>query len=121
LSAFEEIGAVVPQKIWDGVLGRVVRGERITLGVVELDPDSIVPEHSHENEQVGLVLQGSLLFRIGDESRELERGGMYVIPSNTPHEVQTGQEGAVVVDIFAPVRAEWEGLERQERAPRWPE
>jgi quercetin dioxygenase-like cupin family protein len=121
LSAFDEIGAVVPQKIWDGVLGRVVQGERVTLGVVELDPDSVVPEHSHENEQVGLVLEGSLVFRIGEESRELAPGAMYVIPANTPHDVQTGPEGAVVVDVFAPVRADWGGLERAERPPRWPE
>jgi quercetin dioxygenase-like cupin family protein len=121
LSAFDEIGALVPQKIWDGVLGRVVQGERITLGVVELDPDSVVPEHAHDNEQLGLVLQGSLAFRIGDERRELATGAMYVIPANTPHEVQTGPDGAVVVDVFAPVREEWEGLERHERAPRWPD
>jgi quercetin dioxygenase-like cupin family protein len=121
LTAFDEIGAVVPQKIWNGVLGRVIQGERVTLGVVELDPDSVVPEHSHENEQIGLVLEGSLVFRIGEESRELAPGGMYVIPSHTPHEVQTGPEGAVVVDVFAPVRADWERLERAERSPRWPE
>jgi quercetin dioxygenase-like cupin family protein len=121
LSAFDEIGAVAPQKVWDGVLGRVVEGERITLGVVELDAGSVVPEHSHENEQLGLVLEGSLLFRIGDESRELEPGGMYVIPANTPHEVETGPEGAVVVDVFSPVRVDWRELERRERPPRWPE
>jgi unsaturated pyranuronate lyase len=98
-----------------------VQGERIPLGVFELDPDSVVPEHTHDNEQVGLVLQGSLAFRIGDERRELAPGAMYVIPANTPHDVQTGPDGAVVVDVFAPVREEWEGLERHERAPRWPD
>src|SRR5918996_4502955 len=50
LSAFDDIAGMTPQQIWDGVLGRSVHGERITLGVIELDPDSLVPEHSHENE-----------------------------------------------------------------------
>jgi quercetin dioxygenase-like cupin family protein len=27
------------------------------MAVVELDPGSVVAEHSHENEQLGLVLQ----------------------------------------------------------------
>lgn len=110
-----------PQQIWDGVLGRSVHGERITLGVVELDPDSVVPEHSHENEQLGLVLSGSLSFRVGEETRELGPGGTWRITANTPHEVWAGPEGAVVIDVFSPVREDWEPLERRERPPRWPE
>jgi quercetin dioxygenase-like cupin family protein len=109
-----------PQQIWDGVLGRSVHGERITLGVIELDPDSLVPEHSHENEQLGLVLSGSLAFRVGDETRELGPGGTWRILANTPHEVRAGREGAVVIDVFAPTREDWKPLERRERSPRWP-
>jgi quercetin dioxygenase-like cupin family protein len=111
---------MTPQQIWDGVLGRSVHGERITLGVIELDPDSLVPEHSHENEQLGLVLSGSLSFRVGEETRELGPGGTWRITANTPHEVRTGPEGAVVIDVFSPVREDWERLERRERPPRWP-
>ena len=46
----------------------------MTLGVIELDLNSVVPEHSHEPEQVGLCLAGSLRFRVGDETRELGPG-----------------------------------------------
>lgn len=103
------------------MLGRVVHGERITLGVIELDPSSVVPEHAHENEQLGLVLAGSLVFTIGGEPRELGPGDAYRIPANTPHDVAAGPEGAVVVDVFAPVREEWGAFERLEpRVPRWP-
>jgi len=109
-----------PQQIWDGVLGRSVHGERVTLGVIELDPGSVVPEHSHENEQLGVVLSGSLVFRVGDDTRELGPGGTWRIPANTPHEVRTGLDGAVVIDVFAPTREDWKPLERRERAPRWP-
>jgi quercetin dioxygenase-like cupin family protein len=111
---------MAPQQIWDGILGRAVHGERITLGVIELDPDSVVPEHSHENEQLGLVLSGSLAFRVGDETRELGPGGTWRIPGNTPHEVRAGRNGAVVIDVFAPTREDWKLLERRERPPRWP-
>ena len=120
LSAFDDIAAMTPQQIWDGVLGRSVHGERITLGVIELDPDSLVPEHRHENEQLGLVLSGSLSFRVGEETRELGPGGTWRITANTPHEVRTGPEGAVVIDVFSPVREDWERLDRRERPPRWP-
>jgi quercetin dioxygenase-like cupin family protein len=107
--------------IWNGVSVRAVNGERITLGVVELDPNSIVPEHSHENEQLGMVLSGSLTFRVGDETRELGPGGTWCIPANTPHEVVTGPDGAVVLDVFAPTRDDWAAFELQApRTPLWP-
>lgn len=121
MSAFDELAAIGPQDIWKGVAVRAVHGERITLGVVELEPDSVVPEHRHENEQLGIVLSGSLTFRVGDESRDLGPGGTWRIPANTPHEVTTGPDGAVVIDVFAPTRDDWSAFEaRDPRAPRWP-
>jgi unsaturated pyranuronate lyase len=120
VSAFDETSKTEPQKIWEGVAGRVVHGERLTLGLVELDPGSVVPEHSHENEQLGIMVSGSVQFRVGDETRELGPGDTWSIPANTPHEVHTGPEGAVMIDVFAPVREDWKPLERFERAPLWP-
>lgn len=96
-------------------------GERVGFAVVELDPSIVVPEHSHDNEQLGLVLSGSVSFRIGDETRTLGAGGTWRIPPNVPHEVEAGPEGAVVFDVFAPARADWAALERLgTRTPRWP-
>ena len=122
MSAFADLAGLGPQDIWDGVSVRAVHGARITFGIVELDSNAVVPEHSHENEQLGMVLSGSLTFRIGDESRELRPGDTYVIPGNVPHEVTTtGPNGAVVIDVFAPTRADWSQFEPQApREPRWP-
>lgn len=107
--------------IWDGVTGRVVQGERGTLVVVELEPGSVVPEHSHDNEQLGVCAAGSLTFRIGEESRELGPGDTWLIQSNAPHEVHVGPEGAVLIETFVPARADWAELESLEPAsPRWP-
>lgn len=109
------------QQIWDGVAARSVHGDRLTLAVVELDPGSVVPEHRHDHEQLGLVLHGSVTFRVGDERRELSAGGTWRIPSNVPHEVHVGPDGAVVIDVFAPTRDDWRDAERVDaRTPRWP-
>ena len=60
-------------------------------------------------------------FRVGDEVRDLEPGGTWRIPPNVPHEVHTGPEGAVVIDVFAPVRSDWQALERLDaQPPLWP-
>ena len=61
----------------------------------ELDAGAVVPEHSHENEQLGIVLRGTLNLRVGDEERVLGAGGTYRILSNTPHHAEAGPEGAV--------------------------
>jgi len=121
VSGFDDLAAMRPQDIWDGVAVRAVHGERITFGIVELEPNSVVPEHAHENEQLGMVLSGSLSFRIGNESRDLGPGGTWCIPANAPHEVTAGPDGAVVIDVFAPMRDDWSRFEPQApRAPLWP-
>ena len=121
MSAFDDLSSLDLQRIWDGVHARVVHGERITFSVVELDPESHIPEHRHENEQLGMCLTGSLVFRVGDETRELGPGATWSIPSNVPHEVDVGPEGAVVIDVFTPTRDDWRKADRVDPRPaRWP-
>ncbi len=103
------------------VQARVVAGERASLAVVELEPGAIVPGHEHEHEQLGMCLVGSITFRIDDQVRTLGPGGTWRIPSGHPHDAVAGPDGAVVVDIFSPVRADWGALPRSApRPPRWP-
>jgi quercetin dioxygenase-like cupin family protein len=122
MSAFEDIRAVGPLRIWDDVVAREVHGQQTTLAVVELEPNALVPEHHHISEQLGLVIRGSVSFRIGDEEAELGPGGTWNIPSDVPHEVRAGPDGAVVIDVFSPTReSDWGSLEREApRTPQWP-
>lgn len=119
--SFDDIAASRPIPIWEGVLARTVEGQQLSLAIVELDPESVVREHRHENEQLGVVVSGSVTFRIEDETRELGPGETWMIPPNAPHEVIAGPEGAVVIDAFAPARDDWQALERLPvQSPRWP-
>ena len=121
MGALEDLSAFEPLRVWDGVIARAVEGDRCSFAIVELEPSTVVPEHSHDNEQLGMVLSGSVSFRVGDEVRDLEPGGTWRIPPNVPHEVHTGPDGAVVMDVFAPVRADWQALERLDvQSPLWP-
>jgi quercetin dioxygenase-like cupin family protein len=122
MSAFADLVTEVPLKIWDGVLGRAVHGDRLTLSLIELDAETVIPEHSHESEQAGFVVEGSVTFRVADETRVLGPAGAWCITANTPHEVHAGPQGVVVVEAFCPSREDWHHLERDEpRLPRWPE
>ena len=111
MSAFDDVREIVPQQIWAGVVGRSVHGAEATLVVLTLEPNNEVPEHSHANEQIGVLLHGSVLFHVGGEHKQLAPGAMWVIPAHVPHSVDVGPEGASIVEVFAPPRADWAGLE----------
>ena len=112
---------IPPIQVFSGVRVRRVQGDLVTLAVVELDPHAVVPEHRHPSEQHGMVITGQMDFRIGDKRRTLGPGGTWRIRSDTPHEAYAGPEGAVVIDVFAPIRDDWDGLEVLEPTrPVWP-
>ena len=83
-----------------------VAGERSMLARIIMRKGSLVPQHSHDNEQITYVLDGALKFVI--EGRELiVRGGeILVIPSNLPHSAEA-LEDTVDLDIFCPPREDW--------------
>ena len=115
-----DLADLPPIPVWEGVIARRVQGERLTLAVVELAPNAIVPEHRHPNEQNGLVIQGRVLFRCGDEERELGLGGTWRILGGVPHSVVAGPDGAVVIDVFTPIRDDWDRFGVLDQPPLWP-
>jgi quercetin dioxygenase-like cupin family protein len=77
------------------------------LSHVRLEPGSVVEEHSHPHEQVGMVLEGRAHFYIGNEDRVLGPGDMYRIPGGIPHRVVALGEPVRALDIFAPIREDY--------------
>lgn len=122
MSNLVHIGDVAALDVWgETVQARVVAGANASLAVVDLAPGAVVPEHRHAHEQLGICLEGSITFTVGDERRDLGPGGTWRIPSDVLHLAVAGPDGAIVIDIFSPVRADWDALPRS--APgrvRWP-
>lgn len=88
---------------------RLITGDRMMLAHVYLKKGCIVPLHSHENEQLTYVLEGTLRFWIGEalEQEVLVRPGEVLhIPSNVPHKAEA-LEDTLDVDIFSPPRQDW--------------
>lgn len=121
MSTFDALGELRPHVLREGITARAVNGERLTMAVVDLEPNVALPEHHHENEQLGFVIDGSITMRIGSEKRLLRAGDVYVIPSDVPHDAVAGPEGCTVTDVFAPVRSDWARMPRAEPSRgRWP-
>jgi quercetin dioxygenase-like cupin family protein len=83
-------------------------GERTMLARILLRAGCVVPQHSHENEQLSYVLEGALKFEIQGEEVVVRAGEVLVIPSHVPHRV-VALEDSVDLDIFCPPRADWIG------------
>jgi quercetin dioxygenase-like cupin family protein len=83
-----------------------VSGERSMLARIILRKGSIVPNHSHDNEQITYVLEGVLKFIIQDKEIIVRSGEILIIPSNLPHSAEA-LEDTVDLDIFCPPRADW--------------
>jgi len=88
---------------------RVVSGERTMLAHVYLTAGSVVPLHSHENEQFTYILKGALHFWLGEDGADevvVRAGEVLHIPSNLPHRARA-LEDTIDLDIFTPVRQDW--------------
>lgn len=124
MSNLEDLADRPLLEIWgETVRARRVQGERITLAIVELAPNAVVPEHRHAAEQLGMVITGRMHFTVDGETRDLGPGGTWRILGDRPHDVVAGPEGAVVIDVFTPVRSDWDDrtVVEPSPAPRWPE
>lgn len=88
---------------------RLITGDRVMLAHVYLKKGSIVPRHSHENEQVTYILEGALRFWIGEDEKEVidvRAGEVLHIPSFVQHKAEA-LEDTLDVDIFSPPRQDW--------------
>lgn len=90
----------------DGISRKVIHGTNVTLAQLHFGSGKSVQKHSHESEQVSLVLRGKVSFDIEGRTIEVSEGSMLFIPPNVPHGV-TALEDSIVVDTFSPPRNDW--------------
>ncbi|HEY6608138.1 MAG TPA: cupin domain-containing protein [Candidatus Limnocylindria bacterium] len=116
-----DLAEIAPIQVFDGIRARRVEGDQVTLAIVELDPGAVVPEHVHPHEQNGMVITGEMRFRVGSEERLLGPGGTWRILGGIEHSAVAGPDGAVVIDVFSPIRVDWnDRAVLAPSAPRWP-
>lgn len=85
---------------------QMITGDKVMLARVLLKKGCVVPEHSHENEQVTYILEGALKFWIEGKEIVVRAGEVLCIPSNIPHKAEA-VEDTVDLDVFYPPRQDW--------------
>ena len=83
-----------------------VSGEKGMVARIMLMKGCVVPEHSHPNEQIALIVSGALEFNISGEKIVVRAGELIVIPSGVPHSA-LALEDTEDIDFFAPPRQDW--------------
>ena len=94
----------IPRVLAEGLTTTVFPGDQAMLSVVRLAPNAEGTRHSHPEEQWGVLLEGSATRYQGDEVFEVGPGHFWRTPGGVEHTVKAGPEGAVILDVFAPVR-----------------
>jgi quercetin dioxygenase-like cupin family protein len=92
-----------------GVRMRPLFGQGAMLNLLEFDAGAAVPPHSHPHEQLGLVLEGSLVLAIEGVEHRLVPGAAYQIPGGVEHAAWTEDGACRVLDVFQPVREDYRG------------
>jgi quercetin dioxygenase-like cupin family protein len=104
---FPESAECSRHTIFPGVDIRTCAADHMMLSVVDLAPHSVVEEHAHPHEQMGMVLSGRAIFLIGSEQKTLQAGDLYRIPGHVRHRVIALEQPVKALDIFYPVREEY--------------
>ena len=94
-------------QIFPGVEICTTPGERMMLSVVTFEPGSVVLDHSHPHEQMGMMISGQLEFTIGEVTRVLGPGDLWRIPGGVVHRVRALDGPAVALDVFHPIREDY--------------
>jgi quercetin dioxygenase-like cupin family protein len=93
--------------IFPGVEIQTAAGTNLMLSVVRLEPRSVVTDHSHPHEQMGILLEGKLEFTVGGVTRLLGPGDMWHIPGGVVHCVRALDQPALALDVFHPIREDY--------------
>jgi quercetin dioxygenase-like cupin family protein len=89
---------------------RTPHGTHLMLSFLEMDAGAEVPMHHHPHEQGGILISGCVQLTIGDETRVVTAGSMFLIPPNVPHRAVAMNGPAVVLDVFSPPREDYARL-----------
>ena len=85
---------------------QVIHGETMTVARLFLSKGCFVPEHSHENEQISMLEQGTLRFVVAGQEQVIKSGEVLRIPPHARHSAEA-LEDSFVIDLFSPRREDW--------------
>lgn len=90
-----------------GIRRSAIWMDRVMMTFFQFEPESVVPEHAHENEQITLVTAGEMEFTLDGETRRLYTGDGVCVPAGVPHSARILDQATSAIDAWAPPREEY--------------
>ena len=92
----------------EGITRCGFRGENVVTVMNWIEPNITINPHMHDFEQLVFCLQGQFNYHVGDEVHHMTPGSMLRVPPHRLHYVEpVGNEVALNLDVFAPLRADY--------------
>jgi quercetin dioxygenase-like cupin family protein len=87
-----------------GALAHLYASENMTVSFIVQQPHCTFPVHSHEPEEIVIVLEGERDAVIDGKLYRIKAGDIVTVPSWVPHGTYTHEAGCKVIEVFAPPR-----------------
>jgi quercetin dioxygenase-like cupin family protein len=84
----------------------LAKSDSMMICEFKFEAEVTIPIHSHPNDQVGYIVEGSVEMTIDGKTYKLGKADSYSAPSNIPHGAHT-LEPTVIVDTFSPPREDY--------------
>lgn len=98
---------IPPREARPGIVQRGFRGNTVMISYAELHPHMEPGPHSHEAEQIFMLLKGRVKLHVGDQVFDMEEGSIVRIPPNVVHwsEPPRPEDGvAINMDVWPSMR-----------------
>jgi quercetin dioxygenase-like cupin family protein len=102
-------------EICPGITRRTVaHGNNMYQMMATLAAGSVMPPHSHPQEQIVHILEGQMRLIVDGVPHELSTGDSFYLASNVPHGVET-LSPTRVLDTFSPPRNDYLAIDEKVR------
>jgi len=90
-----------------GANSRLIAGRGAQLSFLRMNPEAVFPEHIHPEEQLMIVLRGSIDEGILDGVTTMKKDDILILPGDMIHGGTVGELGCDVLDVFWPPRPDY--------------
>jgi quercetin dioxygenase-like cupin family protein len=91
-----------------GVSRRAIGTSDVLLVMNECQPGMDLRPHSHDFDQLALIISGDAIYHVGDDHNEVGPGSVMLVPAGIEHYIEpTGSEPVLNLDVFAPARQDY--------------
>ena len=82
-----------------GLAERTLHGQHVVVRCTDLDAQTIVETHKHEEERIGIVTRGAVAMVVAGEQRILTVGDTFVVPAGAAHGLRVLEQAAQVIEV----------------------